>query len=166
LPSSSCWRPLAHLPAIDLLTLRHRPRVKTAPSFRVRRRSHRRISSTSTILPMQPSSVIAIGRLSGCASKMDAPIKRSSTAMSRLREVADIFTHVLGRQISYPGPPQPSMPGDCASRGTPTSSSGCKGCSISRCVRGWAAKITPEVAQLLGRRPRDMAQYVADYADC
>ena len=56
-------------------------------------------------------------------------------------QVADIFTCVLGRQISYARPtPGLSMPGGCASRGTPMSLSRCRGCSISRCVWAGAPK--------------------------
>jgi uncharacterized protein YbjT (DUF2867 family) len=81
-------------------------------------------------------------------------------------QVADIFTRVLGRQIRYARPTPAEYARRLREQGYADEFVQVQGMLYFPVRMGWGAKITPEVAQLLGRRPYAMAQYVADYADC
>jgi len=81
-------------------------------------------------------------------------------------QVADIFTRVLGRRIVYTRPTPAEYARRLREQGFPAEFIQVQGMLYFPVRMGWGAKITPEMEQLLGRPPRDMAQYVADYADC
>ena len=81
-------------------------------------------------------------------------------------QVADIFTRVLGRQISYARPTPAEYARRQREQGYADEFVQVQGMLYFPVRMGWGAKITPEVEQLLGRPARDRAQYVADYADC
>jgi len=81
-------------------------------------------------------------------------------------QVADIFTRVLGRQIRYARPTPAEYVRRLREQGYADEFVQVQGMLYFPVRMGWGAKITPEAAQILGRPPRDMTQYVTDYAAC
>ena len=79
-------------------------------------------------------------------------------------EVADIFTEVLGRKITYSEPSLLSFARRKKQRGHPWAYVLVTTGLYFSTRRGAAALITADVARLLGREPLTMRQYVTDYA--
>lgn len=79
-------------------------------------------------------------------------------------EVADIFSEVLGREISYSCPSLLRFARRMKKRGYPWSYVAVTSGLYLATRRGSAEEVTNEVQRLLGREPIRMRQYVQDYA--
>lgn len=79
-------------------------------------------------------------------------------------EVADIFSHVLGRRITYSNPSPLRFAWRLWRRGRPLGYVGVVTAIYVTTRLGLAETVTPHLAELLQRPPRTMRQFVADYA--
>ena len=79
-------------------------------------------------------------------------------------EVADIFTDVLGRKITYSCPSLVKFARRMKKRGYPWGYVAVTSALYLATRRGSAEEITDEVRRLLGRDPIAMRQYAEDYA--
>jgi uncharacterized protein YbjT (DUF2867 family) len=79
--------------------------------------------------------------------------------------VADVFTDVLGRRITYADPSRLAFARHMYRRGVPGSLVAFMLVEYSVVRLGLSGRTTADVARVLGRPPRSMAQFVADEAE-
>lgn len=80
-------------------------------------------------------------------------------------QVADIFSEVLGRKITYKDPSSLAFLYSTVRHGTPLKFALVMSMLYRSTKQGIADVITDDVSRLLGRPPRPFRQYVIDYAD-
>ena len=80
-------------------------------------------------------------------------------------QVADIFTEVLGRKITYKDPSSLAFLFSTVRHGTPIKFALVMQMLYRSTRNGIADVLTDDVSRLLGRPPRTFRQYVIDYAD-
>ncbi|MEZ4767958.1 MAG: SDR family oxidoreductase [Caldilineales bacterium] len=80
-------------------------------------------------------------------------------------QVADIFTEVLGRRITYKDPSSLAFLYSTVRHGTPLKFALVMSMLYRSTKQGIANVVTDDVPRLLGRPPRTFRQYVIDYAD-
>ena len=80
-------------------------------------------------------------------------------------KVADIFTAVLGRKITYKDPSSVAFLMATVRHGTPLKFALVMQMLYGSTRNGIADVLTDDVSRLLGRPPRPFRQYVIDYAD-
>lgn len=80
-------------------------------------------------------------------------------------EVADIFTDVLGREITYPKPGAIAFAWRMYRRGHPVAFVAVVTALYTVCRLGLADKVTDDLHRLLGREPTGMRQFVEDYRE-
>jgi uncharacterized protein YbjT (DUF2867 family) len=81
-------------------------------------------------------------------------------------QVAEILTDVLGRPIAYANPSLRTFFQRMRAAGHPLGFVLVTSMIYTTARLGMAGRVTPETAELLGRPPISMRQFVADYADC
>ena len=80
-------------------------------------------------------------------------------------QVADIFTDVLGKRVTYPNPTPWRFWRRMRKRGVPAPFVGVMIGLYTVCRFGLASHVSPETARLLGREPISLRQYVEDYRE-
>jgi uncharacterized protein YbjT (DUF2867 family) len=80
-------------------------------------------------------------------------------------QVAEIFTEVLGRRITYPKPGAIRFAWRMKKRGTPLPFVGVMTALYTVCRLGKADTVTEDLERLLGRPPISMRQFVADHRE-
>lgn len=80
-------------------------------------------------------------------------------------QVADLFTEVLGRKVTYTDPSLPRFVWETVARGTKLPYALVMAFLYTQTKRGMADRVTDQVEQLLGRPPTTMRQYIEDYAE-
>ena len=78
-------------------------------------------------------------------------------------QVAEIFTDVLGRDITFRAPSLPALIWRTWRRGTPLSFALIMGMLYNATKKGLADVVTNQVEYILGRQPITFRQYVEDY---
>lgn len=78
--------------------------------------------------------------------------------------VADLFTEILGREITYTNPSRLRFLFEALKRGTKLPFALVMVFLYTQTRRGMADRVTDGVERLLGRPPITMRQYIADYA--
>lgn len=81
-------------------------------------------------------------------------------------EVAEVFTEVLGRPISYANPSIPAFVRRMRSRGLPLPFVGVMVVIYTITRLGLSGRVSDDATEVLGREPRRLREFVADYADC
>jgi uncharacterized protein YbjT (DUF2867 family) len=79
-------------------------------------------------------------------------------------QVADLFTEILGRKITYTDPSLLRFVYETVARGGKLPFALVMAFLYAQTKRGMADRVTDEVARLLGRPPITMRQYIQDYA--
>ena len=97
--------------------------------------------------------------------KLAVPAGTPLREVVRLSGVADIFTEVLGREITYSSPSLLRFARRMRKRGYPWMYVVVTSALYLSTRRGSAERITDSVKRLLGRDPIQMRHYVEDYAD-
>lgn len=80
-------------------------------------------------------------------------------------EVAAVFSEVLGRSVTYADPSVPAFVARWLRRGEPPAFAVLMVALYTVARLGLAGRVTDDLADLLGRPPRTVREYVADYAD-
>ena len=80
--------------------------------------------------------------------------------------VAEVFTEVLGRRITYANPSIPGFVGRMRRRGLPLSFVLVMVGIYATARLGLAARVTQDLPGLLGRAPTPLRQFVADHRAC
>jgi len=79
--------------------------------------------------------------------------------------VADLFTEILGREITYTNPPLFRFVRETVAGGTKLQFALVMAFLYTQTRRGMAERITNQVERLLGHPPITMRQYIQDYAN-
>ena len=80
--------------------------------------------------------------------------------------VADIFTEVLGRRIRYTNPNPIKFRNIMIKKGTPSAFANVMVGLYLTTRFGMAKKVTPQLEELLGRKPICVKEFVVDHSEC